>query len=222
MLQVYGSERSAEHMGLLTEFADGGTLYDHVITRGPLTAAEAKAITQEVCTGLRELHEAGIVHRDLKPANVLRAGGIWKLGDFGISKNLARLVTQGKTFQGLRHARFRAARAVGRRRGASERRRIRLRQGDRVPADGINGRRQDRPARMAAARATLHPGCSGRAPATGRGRRRARASVTARLDRRSVQDARRDGLARVLREGHARDAGRSATVARDRGLVGLN
>jgi serine/threonine protein kinase len=100
LLQVYGSERSDEHLGLLTEFADGGTLYDHVTARSVLTQTDTKAIAQEVCTGLRELHEAGIIHRDLKPANVLRAAGAWKLGDFGISKNLARLVTQGRTFQG--------------------------------------------------------------------------------------------------------------------------
>lgn len=100
LLHVYGSERSDDHLGLVTEFADGGTLDDHVSKRGRLPADEAKAVALEVCAGLRELHTAGIVHRDLKPANVLRAGGRWKLGDFGISKNLSRLVTQGKTFQG--------------------------------------------------------------------------------------------------------------------------
>jgi len=100
LLQVYGSERSDDHLGLVTEFADGGTLDDHVTKRGRLPPDEAKAVALEVCAGLRELHAAGIVHRDLKPANVLRASGRWKLGDFGISKNLTRLVTQGKTFQG--------------------------------------------------------------------------------------------------------------------------
>ena len=34
----------------------------------------------------------------MKPGNVLYSEGRWKLADFGISKNLARLMTQ-KTFQ---------------------------------------------------------------------------------------------------------------------------
>ncbi len=100
VLQTYGPERCDEFIGLRTEFADGGTLDDHVTARGALTPADAMAIAMEVRAGLHELHDAGVIHRDLKPANVLRAGGAWKLGDFGISKNLARLVTQGRTFQG--------------------------------------------------------------------------------------------------------------------------
>jgi serine/threonine protein kinase len=39
-----------------------------------------------------------IVHRDLKPENVLRSGGIWKIADFGIAKNLAK-AAPGATFQ---------------------------------------------------------------------------------------------------------------------------
>ena len=41
-----------------------------------------------------------IVHRDLKLENVFLSRGRWKLGDFGISKSLARLAAQGRTFQG--------------------------------------------------------------------------------------------------------------------------
>jgi eukaryotic-like serine/threonine-protein kinase len=51
-----------------------------------------------VATALKELHEREIVHRDLKPQNVLSFRGEWKLADFGISKNVARLVTL-RTFQ---------------------------------------------------------------------------------------------------------------------------
>jgi hypothetical protein len=100
VLQIYGFERDDTHLALVTEFADGGTLSHYVKTRGSLAPAEAKAICLQVLAGVRELHSIEIVHRDLKAENVLSAHGAWKLGDFGISKNLSRLVTQGRTFQG--------------------------------------------------------------------------------------------------------------------------
>lgn len=100
VLQVHAFERDDEHLALVTEFADGGTLADYVRAHKALAPSEAKAIAFEVLTGLRELHSIEVVHRDLKAENVLRSGSKWKLGDFGISKNLARAVTQGRTFQG--------------------------------------------------------------------------------------------------------------------------
>jgi hypothetical protein len=100
VLQVHAFERSDEYLALVTEFASGGSLSAHVRAQGRLPPAEAKAVAMDVLAGLRELHSLDIVHRDLKADNVLYAGQRWKLGDFGISKNLSRLVTQGRTFQG--------------------------------------------------------------------------------------------------------------------------
>lgn len=100
VLTVYGFERGDDDFALVTEFADGGTLFDQMKVRGELAAAEAKTIALEVLAGLSELHSLDIVHRDLKPENVFLSKGKWKLGDFGISKSLARLSTQGRTFQG--------------------------------------------------------------------------------------------------------------------------
>jgi hypothetical protein len=99
VLTVYGFERGDDDFALVTEFADGGTLFD-LVARGQLPSAEVKTIALEVLAGLSELHSLDIVHRDLKPENVFLSKGKWKLGDFGISKSLARLATQGRTFQG--------------------------------------------------------------------------------------------------------------------------
>jgi hypothetical protein len=63
-----------------------------------LEVGEVKQIALTIATALGELHEHGIVHRDLKPENVLCLDDRWKLADFGISKNLSRMMTQ-KTFQ---------------------------------------------------------------------------------------------------------------------------
>ncbi|MDX2055015.1 MAG: DUF262 domain-containing protein [Polyangiaceae bacterium] len=100
VLGIRSFERSADDFALVTEFADGGSLAEHVTRQGTLAAAEAKAIALNVLAGLSELHSLDIIHRDLKPENVFLSAGKWKLGDFGISKSLARLATQGRTFQG--------------------------------------------------------------------------------------------------------------------------
>jgi hypothetical protein len=101
VLQVLGIERNDTHVALLTEFADGGTLRSYV-EKHPhgLEAREAREIAATILGALRELHALDVVHRDLKPENVLRANNAWKLADFGIAKNLRRLVTQHLTFRG--------------------------------------------------------------------------------------------------------------------------
>lgn len=99
VLRVVEHRRDGEFIALVMEFAEGGTLDEYREQCLEVSPGEAKEIAFAIAAGLRELHLLGIVHRDLKPLNVLRAGGTWKLADFGISKNLARLLTQGPTFQ---------------------------------------------------------------------------------------------------------------------------
>ena len=88
-------------MALITEFVEGGDLEIYVAEHGTgngLTPAEAKNIGLQIVSAIEEIHSHDIVHRDLKPGNVLYSENKWKLADFGISKNLARLISQ-KTFQ---------------------------------------------------------------------------------------------------------------------------
>lgn len=101
VLQVLDFIRDDDHVVLVTEFADGGDLNQFVETTGNgngLPVDLARAIAINVGTALKELHNADIVHRDLKPQNVLLFNNVWKIADFGISKNLSRIVTN-KTFQ---------------------------------------------------------------------------------------------------------------------------
>ncbi len=100
VLQIIDQKEEGDAIALIMELADGGTLEEHREASGELAPTEAKAIALAVAAGLSELHALDIVHRDLKPGNVLRSGGNWKLADFGISKNLGRLLTAGRTFQG--------------------------------------------------------------------------------------------------------------------------
>ncbi len=101
VLQVFDSVKDEDYTGIVTEFADGGDLEQHVQSQNNgsgLPVADAREIALAVAGALEELHANDIVHRDLKPRNVLAIGEAWKVADFGISKNLSRLVTQ-KTFQ---------------------------------------------------------------------------------------------------------------------------
>lgn len=56
-----------------------------------LGLAETRVIIDDIAAGLEAARQVGIVHRDLKPHNVFgategRAGRIWKIVDFGVSK----------------------------------------------------------------------------------------------------------------------------------------
>lgn len=49
-------------------------------------------IFQQIAKGLSHVHKQGIIHRDLKPANILHTSeGIFKIGDFGLSRKLKTL-----------------------------------------------------------------------------------------------------------------------------------
>jgi hypothetical protein len=65
------------------DYLESGSLDDR-LQAGPLPAAEALLIFQEIAEGLSQAHNKGILHCDLKPANVMLDGdGRPRLADFG-------------------------------------------------------------------------------------------------------------------------------------------
>ncbi|MBI5531088.1 MAG: serine/threonine protein kinase [Deltaproteobacteria bacterium] len=73
------------------ELLEGKPLSKMIKAGGPLPAARAVRIVEQIAGGVGAAHRAGVVHRDLKPDNVfvLETEGSWaqvKILDFGVAK----------------------------------------------------------------------------------------------------------------------------------------
>lgn len=62
---------------------------DDRLRRGLLGVHECIEVGLQVAKGLDYLRTQKRVHRDIKPSNILNCGGVWKIGDFGLVKELA-------------------------------------------------------------------------------------------------------------------------------------
>jgi serine/threonine protein kinase len=70
---------------LVSPFCPSGSLQDHLVTVGRLTATEVRRIGVKLADSLARAHEQGLYHRNLKPSNVLvDSGGEPQLADFGL------------------------------------------------------------------------------------------------------------------------------------------
>jgi TolB-like protein len=67
------------------EYIEGGTLEDRLAS-GPLPAAEALTLANQLLDALEAVHGHGIVHRDIKPSNIFLVHGRAILTDFGIAR----------------------------------------------------------------------------------------------------------------------------------------
>ena len=88
-----------EHRGLLyitMEFIDGPNLTQLLRERGRFSPEEFLTLARQFCEALTHVHSQGILHRDIKPLNVMLAsGGVLKLMDFGIARDLSSDRTVG-------------------------------------------------------------------------------------------------------------------------------
>lgn len=77
---------------LVTEFCDGGDLFDYLKKRGkPFKEPEGRRIAGEILLALEYIHSLGVVYRDLKLENVLLdLEGHVRIADFGLSKLLGK------------------------------------------------------------------------------------------------------------------------------------
>lgn len=88
-----GSGGPGDRYFLVTQFADHGSLEDHIevdFVNGPSLPRRLSWWLQ-ITKAVEYLHRENFVHRDLKPGNVLMHGSEWRclLTDFGIARSLA-------------------------------------------------------------------------------------------------------------------------------------
>ncbi|MEV4314478.1 Stk1 family PASTA domain-containing Ser/Thr kinase [Actinocrispum sp. NPDC049592] len=90
VIAVHDQGFDGDHVFLVMELVDGGTLRDLLTERGRLPVPLALSVLEPVLSALAAAHQAGLVHRDVKPENVLigRQGTV-KVGDFGLVKAMA-------------------------------------------------------------------------------------------------------------------------------------
>lgn len=88
--QGVDSSPAGDHVFLVMELVDGGTLRDLLRQRGPLPVPLALSVADMVLSALAAAHWEGLVHRDIKPENVLIGpGGVVKVADFGLVRAAA-------------------------------------------------------------------------------------------------------------------------------------
>lgn len=75
---------------LVTEYLDGGELFDRIVEKTTYTEKEARDVCAIIFGAMQHCHEHGVAHRDLKPENlILRSKDDdldLKIADFGFAK----------------------------------------------------------------------------------------------------------------------------------------
>lgn len=86
IVPVFEADVHEQYPYLVFEYVDGKTLTQLLAAQGPMPAAQAVPLMQDVLAALVMAHANGVVHRDLKPSNVLiDSSGRARVMDFGIA-----------------------------------------------------------------------------------------------------------------------------------------
>ncbi|KAJ6627789.1 hypothetical protein B0H10DRAFT_1991897 [Mycena sp. CBHHK59/15] len=88
IMRIYDVYEGAKELFLVLEYVEGGELFDFLVNRGRLPAAEALEYFKQIVYGLNYAHTFSIIHRDLKPENILIASlspPLIKIADWGMA-----------------------------------------------------------------------------------------------------------------------------------------
>ncbi|KAL6042729.1 Serine/threonine-protein kinase brsk1 [Balamuthia mandrillaris] len=96
VLHLYDVYETSEYLFLILEHVEGGELFDYLVKRGTLSAADAMHFFAQILDGLEYCHAHLICHRDLKPENLLLdADNNIRIADWG----MASLMKEGSLLQ---------------------------------------------------------------------------------------------------------------------------
>eukprot|EP01138_Halocafeteria_seosinensis_P003147 gb/GECG01003219.1/.p1 GENE.gb/GECG01003219.1/~~gb/GECG01003219.1/.p1 ORF type:complete len:420 (+),score=36.13 gb/GECG01003219.1/:1-1260(+) len=94
VVSYFGTYKTSKSVSFVLELMRGGEIFCQLVNRTRFPEAHARAIFQQVASGLAYLHSRGIVHRDLKPENLLLTENKYiadvKIADFGLSQILGK------------------------------------------------------------------------------------------------------------------------------------
>lgn len=71
ILQLYQVMQTEKYLFLVTEYCQGGEIFDYLVNNGRMTEIQARNYFSQIVTAIEYLHQNGIVHRDLKAENLL-------------------------------------------------------------------------------------------------------------------------------------------------------
>lgn len=94
IIRLFDVVTAPANIFVVMEYADGGSLLDHVRHAGKLAEPAACRLIQQLLAGVSFCHQHGVIHRDVKLENALldRDGNI-KLIDFGLAALVPSLTT---------------------------------------------------------------------------------------------------------------------------------
>ena len=88
---MYEIIETKKQLYLIMEFAEGGELFDYIVSKKRLDETESCKIYQQIIGGIEYISKLGIVHRDLKPENLLLDyNNTIKIVDFGLSNTFKK------------------------------------------------------------------------------------------------------------------------------------
>jgi calcium-dependent protein kinase len=89
IMQIFEFYEDKKNFFIITEFCEGGELFDKIVEKGSFSEAEAADIMKQLLSAVNYIHCNQIVHRDLKPENILldtKKNNIIKIIDWGTAR----------------------------------------------------------------------------------------------------------------------------------------